>query len=109
MCIYHSVDIDPLPTTVGLDFFVLAPLDPTECTMGIMLRMSTISVINGRFSLIFGEFCLDKSQELLLCYFIGFARYSLWFFVDEIESAKEMPQSTDAVRDIVCYINVLRD
>ncbi len=59
MCIYHSIDIDPLPATVGLtvglDLFVLAPLDPTVCTMGIMLRMITISIINGRFSLIFGQ------------------------------------------------------
>ena len=42
-----AVDIDPLPApqlnnTVGLDLFVLAPLDPTVCTIGIMLRMSTM-------------------------------------------------------------------
>ncbi len=38
MCIDHSVDIDPLPTTVGLNLFVLTLLYPTVCTMCIILN-----------------------------------------------------------------------
>jgi hypothetical protein len=59
MCIDYSIDIDPLPATVGLNLFVLALLYPTVRTMGIMLWMSGISIINGGFSPIFGEFCLN--------------------------------------------------
>ena len=104
MCIDHSVDIDPLPATVGLNLFVLALLYPTVCKMCIMLWMSAISVINGGFSAIFCEFCLNHPQELLLLCFIGFARYRLRFLVNEIKSAQEMPQTTKAVRDPVCCL-----
>ena len=99
-----AVDIDPLPATVGLNLFVLALLYPTVCTMCIMLWVSTISVINGGFSAIFCEFCLNHAQELLLLCFIGFARYSLRFLIHEIKSAQEMPQTTKTVRDSVCCL-----
>jgi hypothetical protein len=65
VCIDHSVDIDSLPATVGLNLFVLALPYPTVRTLGIMLWMSAISVINGGFFSIFREFCLNQPQGLL--------------------------------------------
>lgn len=44
-----AVDIDPLPTTVGLNLFVLALFYPTVCTMCIMLWMSAIKRNKRRF------------------------------------------------------------
>jgi len=65
MCIDHSVDIDPLPATVGLNLFVLTLLYPTVCTMCIMLWMSTISVINGGFSAPFVRFCSASFASII--------------------------------------------
>jgi hypothetical protein len=59
MRIDHSVDSDPLPTTVGLNLFVLALLYPTVRTMGSMLWMSAISVLNGGF------FGVSASKQIL--------------------------------------------
>jgi hypothetical protein len=51
----------PHQATDGLDPFVLAGFYPNVCAIGIMLRMSTIREINGFFSPIFSECCLNKS------------------------------------------------
>ena len=92
-----AVDIDPIPApqlhnTVGLDLFVLALLYPTcaqwaLCCGGIMLRMSTISVINSRFPLpshdtISASFASISLKNSSCATLFSFAWYSLWFLVD---------------------------